>query len=233
LGGFYFFTHFVPTMGGHNTDHVDHSDSPLWKLPISDLRCMNASCEAFVFGYNASQEKYANSQYLNFGVWTVCFWGGLIGIFTILHIRHRIIDERWARSLNEKLLACWRFFTYRRLSGRLGEHLDLSYGILVLLAAATLFLSVLPFYQGFFLREQFRFGSPPLSVRCAMIISALTPIMMLLAGKMNFVTILTGISYAKLNVWHRFIGYAIFALAIVHTVGSLLMTSVSRRLTCS
>ena len=96
--------------------------------------------------------------------------------------------------------------------------MDLSYGILILLASATAFLCVLPFYQGFLLREQFRYGSPPLSVRCAMIISALTPIMMLLAGKMNLVTILTGISYAKLNVWHRFIGYAIFVLAIIHTV---------------
>jgi len=205
-------------MGGHNGNPVNQTDNPLWKLPLSDSRCMNASCEAFVVEYNASQERYPNSHYLNFGVWTVCFWGGLVGIFTLLHIRHRITDRRWARCMNEKFLACWRFFTYRRLSGRLGEHLDLSYGILVLLAAATVFLSVLPFYQGFLLREQFRFGSPPLSVRCAMIISALTPVMMLLAGKMNLVTLLTGISYAKLNVWHRFIGYAIFVLAIVHTV---------------
>ena len=181
---------------------------------------MNASCQAFVAGYNASQERYSNAQFLEFGLWTVFFWISLVGIFILMHVRHRVTDMRWGRTIHERCLGCWRYVTYRRLSSKLGEHLDLSYGILVLLALATIFLSVLPFYQGFLLREKFRYGSPPVSVRCAMIISALTPIMMLLAGKMNLITILTGISYAKLNVWHRFIGYAIFALAIVHTVCS-------------
>jgi hypothetical protein len=203
---------------GHGGDIGDQTGNPLWHLPLSDPRCMNASCEAFVIGYNESQARYPNTLFLNFGIWTVLFWSTLVGIFTLLHVKHRIADMNRRRMVKEKFQGFWRFFTYRRLYGRLGEHLDLSYGILVLLSAATIFLVVLPFYQGFFIREEFRYGSPPLSVRCAMLMSALTPIMILLAGKMNLVTLLTGISYAKLNLWHRFVGYAVFALAITHTV---------------
>ena len=47
---------------------------------------------------------------------------------------------------------------------------------------------------------------------------ALTPIIFALAGKVNLVTLLTGIGYEKLNVIHRWISYLCFALAVVHTV---------------
>ena len=196
----------------------NETNNPFFNLPLSDPRCMNSSCNAFVIGWNESQKRYPNSLYVHFGVWTVYFWTTLIGIFTLLHLRHRIADINKRRRYGERLQALWRSFTYRRLSGKLGDKLDASYGILVLLASATIFLCIMPFYQGFFLREEFRFGSPPLSVRCAMLMSALTPIMIVLAGKMNLVTLLTGVSYAKLNIWHRFIGYAVFVLAWIHTV---------------
>ena len=179
-----------------NNDHIgDQSNHPYWDLPLSDLRCMNASCKAFIIGFNASQEHYSNTNYLPLALWTTLFWSSMILIFTIPHLWHRIADMNRRRHLKDKTQGAWRFWTYRRLDGWLGEHLDLSYGVLVLLSAATVFLTLLPFYQGFYLREQFRFGSPPLSVRCALLITALTPVMMLLAGKMNLITIMTGISY--------------------------------------
>jgi hypothetical protein len=197
------------------------TDNPFWNLPLSDPRCMNASCNAFIIGYNKSQERYPNTLFLNYGFWTVYFYGALIGIFTLLHLKHRIADLNNKHHLRGRAIGVWRSFTYRRLYGWIGDQLDVSYGILVLLAAATIFLCVLPFYAGFYLREDFRFGSPPLSVRCAVLMSALTPMMIALAGKMNIITLLTGVSYAKLNIWHRFIGYAVFALAWTHTVRKL------------
>jgi hypothetical protein len=204
--------HDGPILTGNDTHN------PFWHLPLSDPKCMNASCEAFIIGFNDSQLRYSNTLFLNYGFWTVYFYAALVGIFTFIHFKHRIADLNNKKHLREKAVGIWRSFTYRRLYGWLGDQLDVSYGILVLLAAATIFLSVMPFYAGFYLREEFRFGSPPLSVRCAMVISALTPIMIALAGKMNMITLLTGVSYAKLNIWHRFVGYAVFALAIVHTV---------------
>ncbi|TID21393.1 metalloreductase transmembrane component [Venturia nashicola] len=200
----------------------DGPDNPFWGLPLSDRRCMNASCEAFVIGYNKSQARYPNSEFLHYGLWTVYFWAAIILIFSYLHLRHRLADLNKTKRVLERLQALWRSFTYQRLTGSLGEQVDISYGLICLLALATAFLCVMPFYQGFYLREQFRFGSPPLSVRCAILMSALTPPLMMLAGKMNILTLLTGVSYAKLNIWHRFVGYAIFCLSIVHTVPHLI-----------
>jgi hypothetical protein len=98
--------------------------------------------------------------------------------------------------------------------------MDLSYGQLVLVALATIFLIVLPFAQGALMKEPKRTMSPYLSLRCAMILAALLPLCIALAGKVNLITILTGISYARLNFWHRYLGSAIFALSICHAVRS-------------
>jgi hypothetical protein len=206
------------TNHGNNVLTGNETNNPFWNLPLDDPRCMNASCNAFIIGFNESQERYPNTLFVNYGFWTVYFYAALVGIFTFIHLKHRIADLNNKKRLRERAVGVWRSFTYRRLYGWIGDQVDVSYGILVLLAAATVFLCVMPFYAGFYLREQFRFGSPPLSVRCAMLMSALTPIMIALAGKMNIITLLTGISYAKLNIWHRFVGYAVFCLAITHTV---------------
>ncbi|GME37512.1 putative ferric reductase protein [Neofusicoccum parvum] len=51
-----------------------------------------------------------------------------------------------------------------------------------------------------------------------MCISALMPLLAALAGKVNFVTWVTGASYAELNIFHRYVGGVVFALATIHTV---------------
>ncbi|QDS74208.1 hypothetical protein FKW77_002302 [Venturia effusa] len=191
---------------GHGVSGItgDGPDNPFWGLPISDPRCMNASCEAFIVGYNQSQERYPNSEFLHYGLWTIYFWAALILLFSYLHLRHRLADLNKNKRVLERLQALWRSFTYRRLTGKMGEQVDISYGLICLLALATAFLCAMPFYQGFYLRERFRFGSPPLSVRCAVLISALTPPLMMLAGKMNILTLLTGEGgLAELNYLYR------------------------------
>ena len=47
---------------------------------------------------------------------------------------------------------------------------------------------------------------------------ALVPIIVALSGKVNVVTMLTGIGYEKLNVVHRWVSWISFALSIAHTV---------------
>ncbi|KAF9639290.1 putative ferric reductase protein [Lasiodiplodia theobromae] len=44
------------------------------------------------------------------------------------------------------------------------------------------------------------------------------PLLIALGGKVNIVTLLTGICYTKLNILHRYVGGVIFALATIHTV---------------
>ena len=48
--------------------------------------------------------------------------------------------------------------------------------------------------------------------------TALTPFIYVLAGKSNAITLLTGISYEKLNTFHQYVGVAAFVLGIIHTI---------------
>lgn len=197
---------------------ADLAANPLWNLPKDDPNCINGSCLAYIYGWFDEQERYSNDYYPQYAEWTVYFYCATIIVFATVYSFRRLNDGGGGQRLKEKLLAYWRTVMYRRISGPLGESVDLSFGQLTLLSMATIFIAILPFYQGYFLRSMFRFGSPPLSVRCAMLISALLPISIALAGKVNLVSILTGISYAKLNIWHRYVTFAMYALAVVHLV---------------
>ncbi|KAF2428632.1 hypothetical protein EJ08DRAFT_322025 [Tothia fuscella] len=194
------------------------STNPLWKLPITDPRCNNASCFDFVYGYLDDQLRYSNYNFPLYAQWTVIFYTTTVTLFFLLHLYRSFNDQSHRTRLRERVIACWRMVNYRRASGWIGSKIDVSYGQLILLSIATIFVAILPFFQGYFLRDLFRYGSPPLSVRCAMLISALLPMCLALAGKVNIISLLTGISYAKLNIWHRFVAYIIFALAVVHTI---------------
>jgi hypothetical protein len=203
-------------MDGPNND----TSNPLWTLPRDDPRCSNSSCQAFITGYQADQSRYSDSRYPAYAEWTTYFYCATIALFAILYLQRRLCNRvRNGSRLKERGLAYWRMATYRRIEGWLGRHVQESWGQLALLAAASVFAATLPFAQGYFLRRLFRYGSPPLSVRCAMLISALLPIMVALAGKVNVVSLLTGISYARLNVWHRYVAFVVYALVIVHLVG--------------
>ncbi|EGW30227.1 uncharacterized protein SPAPADRAFT_63848 [Spathaspora passalidarum NRRL Y-27907] len=48
--------------------------------------------------------------------------------------------------------------------------------------------------------------------------TALTPFIYVLAGKSNAITLLTGISYEKLNVHHQYVGVAAFVLSLIHII---------------
>ncbi|KAF2190469.1 hypothetical protein K469DRAFT_488130, partial [Zopfia rhizophila CBS 207.26] len=169
-----------------------------------------------------------------YGKWTVWFYSFWVLLFTAIYVYHGVHDHltlprqrirRITPSWRDKLVAFLRFCTYRRPNNRftraIGLH-QISYGILALLALPTVFFAIIPWSQQRYLRARFRFGSPPLSVRCAMMISALTPLTVALAGKVNIITWMTGVGYEKLNVYHRYVSYVIFCLATIHTVPHLI-----------
>jgi hypothetical protein len=199
---------------------ANQSSNPLWNLPRDDPRCVNSSCQAFHIGFQEDQDRYSNSLFPFYATWAVYFYLVTILVFAFVYVQRLLTDGGKGTRLKQKALAYWRMFTYRRLSGKAGEHVDVSYGQLAIFIIATIFIAILPFFQGYFLRQLFRYGSPPLSVRCAFLISALLPLCIALAGKVNIVGFLTGISYAKLNIWHRYVAYVIYCLTIVHLVCS-------------
>lgn len=220
------FIHRGPDCAHSERKEMEHrfanlSASPLWKLPITDPRCNNASCFQFIFGYLEDQARYSNYNFPLYAQWTVAFYSTTLLTFCVRHLYQRFNDQSHRTGLRERVVAYWRMMNYQRATGWFGDRIDVSFGQLVLLSVATIFITILPFFQGYFLRDMFRFGSPPLSVRCAMLISALLPMCLALAGKVNIVSVLTGISYAKLNIWHRYVAYVIYTLSVVHLVSSL------------
>jgi hypothetical protein len=194
------------------------SDSPLWNLPDTDPRCNNVSCMAYLVGYLEEQHVYSNDRYPKYAFWATYFYCATIGLFTIMYINSRIRDGGSGTRFKERTIAAWRWWTYRRIPGWLGTQMDISLGQLALFTSATIFIAIIAFLHGHYLRNYFKYGSPPLSVRSAIIISALLPICLAVAGKVNIVSVITGISYAKLNVWHRYLAFMIFILSIVHLV---------------
>lgn len=60
-------------------------------------------------------------------------------------------------------------------------------------------------------------GSPPIATRSGWMALACLPFILATSPKSNMITGLTGISHEKLQVFHRWISYACFVLALVHT----------------
>jgi hypothetical protein len=196
------------------------NDSPLWHLPESDPRCNNVSCMAYLLGYMKEQQIYSNDRYPGYAYYTTYFYCATIAVFSIVYINERLHDGGAGTRFKERAIAAWRWWTYRRISGKLGTHMDISFGQLALFATTTVFIALIAFMHGHYLRDYFKYGSPPISVRSAVIMSAILPICIALTGKVNIISVLTGISYTKLNVWHRYLAFMIFALTIVHLVSA-------------
>lgn len=165
---------------------------------------------------------------LEYAKWTVyyyCFW---IILFTIAQLSRLVISKFFGSKsllnirchfLIHKSTAIWRFVAYRRIPGSLAEALGLpSLAVMTLLFLSSVFISIMTFAQTPYLLNPYVAGSPPLSLRCAMTISALNPLILALCSKINLISILTSISYEKLNIFHRFTGYVLLALATVHMV---------------
>ena len=60
-------------------------------------------------------------------------------------------------------------------------------------------------------------NSPPIATRSGWMSIACLPFVFATSTKVNFVTMLTGISYGKVQVFHRWISFAMYVLALVHT----------------
>ena len=201
------------------------SDPIVANLSLNDPRCNSDDCLAFEAAHNYSQATVSYYYQYEYGHWTTWYYLIVIFLFMLIYA-YRLWGDRKASSPSsttssvlQKVVAAWRAVSYRRYSGRLADLMGLpSMGIQLLLLGALVFAIVATFAARPYYRERRGFGSPPLAIRTALMSIALTPIIFALAGKVNLVTVLTGIGYEKLNVIHRWLSYLCFGLAVVHTV---------------
>ncbi|KAI1441550.1 ferric reductase like transmembrane component-domain-containing protein [Annulohypoxylon stygium] len=202
-------------------------------LPLTDPRCDSDACAAFKAAHQASQATVSYDHQYDYGHYTTWYYLATIGVAMVVYA-YRLYRNRAARSgasaqqqqqqsrkttLSHKFLAVCRFINYRHSKGRLSDYFGFpSLGTLGFLVITSLFLLLMTFLVHPYYRGRRGYGSPPLAVRTGLMAQALTPIIVALAGKVNFITMLTGISHEKLNVFHRWVSYMCLFLSIVHTV---------------
>lgn len=181
-------------------------------------------------------EKYTNqlqaevnySDQAKYGKYTVYFGVSLIFLAVLKHLWYRTQDRLKLRGTGSKYFSAFvdvatsycRFFGYKQVPPILCNVLGFpaNLGSLLFMMASTLYLALYCFVPHFWYRGCGGFGSPPLAIRAGLMATALTPFIYVLAGKSNAITLVTGISYEKLNSAHQFLGLAALVLSIVHTV---------------
>ncbi|KAI1370515.1 ferric reductase like transmembrane component-domain-containing protein [Hypoxylon crocopeplum] len=196
-------------------------------LPLSDPLCNSDACDAFKAAHQASQAAVSYDHQYDYGHYTTWYYLATIGVAVLVYAYRLNRNRRPPRNtpvsekstLSHKALALLRMVNYRHFKGRVADYFGFpSLGTLAFIAVTSLFLLLLTFLVHPYYRGHRGYGSPPLAVRTGLMSQALTPIIVALAGKVNFITILTGISHEKLNIFHRWVSYMCLFLAIVHTV---------------
>ncbi|KAI1140160.1 ferric reductase NAD binding domain-containing protein [Hypoxylon sp. FL0543] len=205
----------------------DSSSGNVTGLPLSDPRCNSDACDAFKAAHQESQATVSYYHQYDYGHYTTWYYLAAIGVAMFVYF-YRLNRNRRAQrvapvsgksTVAHKILALFRLVNYRHFKGRVADYFGFpSLGSLTFIAATSLFLLLMTFLVHPYYRGRRGYGSPPLAVRTGLMAQALTPIIVALAGKVNFVTMLTGISHEKLNVFHRWVSYMCLFLSIVHTV---------------
>ncbi|KAL9105994.1 MAG: hypothetical protein Q9227_008902 [Pyrenula ochraceoflavens] len=126
-----------------------------------------------------------------FGLPTIAFFMCAIGIFTIGHVISQVLSPQKSHGspARRRTIAAIRYLSYR---------MD---------------FAPKPYYW-----PNLDWGnSPPLGTRSGWMALACMPFIFATATKANWITLLTGVTHEKLQVFHRWISYAFFILALLHT----------------
>ncbi len=163
-----------------------------------------------------------------YGHYTSWFYVCLIAVFVVLYIIRLWSDSRVRRissstrpSLWDRHVALWRCVTYRKLGGPLGRRLEIpSFGVMALVVLSTVVSCIFSFAQRPWYRGHL--GQTPLGSRTGFMAAAMMPLIIALAGKVNIITIITGIGHEKLNALHRWLSWIFLALSLIHTIAFLI-----------
>ncbi|SJX66159.1 related to ferric reductase [Sporisorium reilianum f. sp. reilianum] len=141
------------------------------------------------------------------------------------HTTNSDAPEKTAQASNSswpaRPVAALRMLSYRRLpSYRLG-FINLRLPVLgatLALCAFMLGFTIWTFVVQPYYRVDRSFGSPPLALRAGMMALGLMPFIYVLGSKVNFISLLTGVSHEKLQVYHQWLARFMLFLATVHVI---------------
>ena len=155
-----------------------------------------------------------------YGVPTVGFFLLTIIVFAIAHLCSSWVPRSVAQSKSaRRLTGLARYFSYKSYRIPMLNWNSAPLGILALGAVGTVFffcmtLAPAPYYWP----TDAEYGSsPPLATRAGWLSLGCMPFVFATAGKSNFITAVTGVSHERLQVFHRWISYAFFVTALIHT----------------
>ncbi|KAF1949762.1 hypothetical protein CC80DRAFT_483814 [Byssothecium circinans] len=156
-----------------------------------------------------------------FALPTVAFFMSAIGIFILGHVlSSHILGYRRFRGppIWQKTIAGVRYLAYRGFHVRVLGWSSAPVGVLLLgLAGAVFFFCMDLAPKPYYWADAMFGGSPPLATRSGWMALACMPFVFATASKTNWITLLTGVSHERLQVFHRWIAYAFFVLSLVHT----------------
>ncbi|KAK0759361.1 hypothetical protein N5P37_007549 [Trichoderma harzianum] len=151
---------------------------------------------------------------------TIAFLMSVLGIFVIGNVVSQLLGHRTWRGSSpwQKVIAVTRYLSYRGFHVKALRWNSAPLGLLLLGAAGTVFFFCMDLIPQPYYWPSLDFGgSPPLGTRSGWMALACMPFVFATATKTNWITLLTGVSHEKLQVFHRWISYAFFLLALMHT----------------
>ncbi|PMB73076.1 Ferric/cupric reductase transmembrane component 7 [Beauveria bassiana] len=190
-----------------------HSSRDPGKCTLTPERCTYKS-RYWVFWYEADHV---------FALPTVYFFLAVIAVFALGHFISVYAPARLTRQSTpwRRAVAGLRFCAYKtwRIGGPNSSSISQSLGAYLLLGAGVVFFAAMtlgprPYYWP----TDAKYGSsPPLATRTGWMALACMPFILLLSSKANIISAVTGIPPEKLNVWHSWVSWAMFVLALIHT----------------
>ncbi|XWW92927.1 hypothetical protein V2A60_000855 [Cordyceps javanica] len=206
--------------------HMDHDAPKAWYMPLlqrpillhssrdpgnctlTPERCAYKT-RYWVFWYEADHV---------FALPTVYFFLAAIAVFAVGHFASAYAPASVTRRpLWRRAVAGLRFCAYK--TWRFGNRNSQSLGAYLLLGVGVIFFAAMTLGpQPYYWPTDAKYGSsPPVATRTGWMALACMPFILLLSAKANMITAVTGIPHEKLNVWHNWVSWAMFVLALIHT----------------
>ncbi|KIW18595.1 hypothetical protein PV08_02884 [Exophiala spinifera] len=196
-------------------------DLPIMLHSSRDYMCMLNTTEQCAYQQGYWRFWYEADH--RYGLPTVAFFLTAIILFYFGHFLSSTLPTGREDKITiwRRITASIRFLSYRgyRL-GILGWNSP-PLGLLLLGATGVVFffcmtLGPKPYYWPN--TRTLTYGnSPPIATRSGWMALACMPFVFATAAKANMITLLTGVSHEKLQVFHRWISYAMYILALIHT----------------
>ncbi|KAI5362916.1 putative ferric reductase, NAD binding domain, ferric reductase transmembrane component-like protein [Septoria linicola] len=203
-------------------DEMMHMGTPWLDKPLSETYRMY-ECQfndTQLCDYQQGYWRFWYEADHRYALPTVALFLSTIILFSIAYV----FDQFGPRTIKQskpgrRIAALNRYLSYKTYRISPLDWNSAPLGLLVLGGIGLIyFLCMTLAPQPYYWPDTAEFGSsPPIATRAGWLSLACMPFVFATAGKSNLITLATGVSHEKLQIFHRWISYAFFVTALVHT----------------